>query len=90
MFNAVDRLAMRLGEDREVRMCRAFLDRCGEIHLKDLVVRDMDDERRMQVGGHAVLNFGCDSYLGLDRDPRIQRAMRRRSVWPVGLMSRTH
>ena len=75
VFNAVDRLAMRLGEDREIRICRSFMDRCGDIHLKDLVVQAMDDERHMRVDGKTLLNFGCDSYLGLDRDARVQRAM---------------
>ncbi len=75
VLNAVDRLAMRLGEDRLVRICRNFTDRCGDIHLKDLVVQAMDDERRMRVDGKTLFNFGCDSYLGLDRNARVQKAM---------------
>lgn len=35
----------------------------------------MDDQRRMDVDGRRVVNFGCDSYLGLDRHARVRAAL---------------
>ncbi|HSX78443.1 MAG TPA: pyridoxal phosphate-dependent aminotransferase family protein [Candidatus Saccharimonadia bacterium] len=49
--------------------------RYRDIHLKDLVVSAMDDQRRMTVQGTTVYNFGSDSFLGLDRDARVQQAL---------------
>ena len=51
-----------------------FLDRCADIHLKDLVVDDMDDHRGASILGRRVVNFGSDSFLGLDQDERVQEA----------------
>jgi len=73
--NAVDRLLGRLFQDRVTRLGVAFFERYHDVVLKDLVVDEMDDERRMSVGGQDVINFGSDSFLGLDRHPRIQEAM---------------
>jgi 7-keto-8-aminopelargonate synthetase-like enzyme len=46
-------------------------------HLKDLVVDRMGPDRAVEVGGRTVVNFGSDSFLGLDQDPRVQDAVRR-------------
>ena len=46
-------------------------------HLKDLVVDRMGPDRIMEVEGRTVVNFGSDSFLGLDQDPRVQEAIRR-------------
>ena len=72
---AVENLTDRLKRDRLTRLALMFLDHCSEIHLKDLVIDEMDDRRRIVIGGHELINFGSDSFLGLDRDPRVQRAM---------------
>jgi 7-keto-8-aminopelargonate synthetase-like enzyme len=47
----------------------------SHLHLKDLVVEDMGPNREMRVHGHAVVNFGSDSFLGLDQDPRVKDAV---------------
>src|SRR5262249_49054027 len=44
-------------------------------HLKDVVVDEMDAHRGMVVNGHRVVNFGSDSFLGLDQDPRVKEAV---------------
>ena len=36
----------------------------------------MGPNREMTVKGHEVINFGSDSFLGLDQDPRVQQALR--------------
>ncbi len=59
-------------------MVRLFLSldkRFAGQHLKDLVVDEMGDHREMVVEGRRMVNFGCDSFLGLDRDPRVQGAI---------------
>lgn len=56
-----------------------FFDLYGQLfpeaHLKDLVVDDLGPHREMEVAGRRVINFGSDSFLGLDQDPRVQDAI---------------
>ena len=49
--------------------------RLPDVHLKDLRVEDMDDQRRIRVGDRELVNFGSDSFLGLDRHPAVQQAL---------------
>lgn len=72
---ALDRVSNRLKRHKTTRLALAFLERCADTHLKDLVIDDMDDHRRALIMGKTVYNFGSDSFLGLDRDERIQKAM---------------
>jgi 7-keto-8-aminopelargonate synthetase-like enzyme len=72
----LERLKTRLHRDKFVRLCLEFMERYADAHLKFLVADELSDRRRMKVAGHEVWNFGCDSFLGLDRDPRVQRAIR--------------
>lgn len=44
-------------------------------HLKDLVFDEVDAHRSVSVNGRRVVNFGSDSFLGLDQDPRVQAAL---------------
>jgi 7-keto-8-aminopelargonate synthetase-like enzyme len=73
--SAIEALKARLAEDRVTRIALKFLDAYEGVHLKDLTIDWMDDHRRMRVGDRQVINFGSDSFLGLDRDPRVQRAL---------------
>jgi len=44
-----------------------------DTHLKDLIVDHLGREREMEVDWpNGVINFGSDSFLGLDQDPRVQ------------------
>src|ERR671937_630117 len=56
-----------------------FIEHYGELfpnsHLKDLVVDEIGPDRRIRVNNHEVVNFGCDIFLGLDQDPRVQEAL---------------
>ncbi|MCE5267361.1 MAG: pyridoxal phosphate-dependent aminotransferase family protein [Planctomycetaceae bacterium] len=74
---AVGDLTARLAEERTIRLALMFKERCAETHLKELVIEAADDERRVTVGGRQLYTFGSDSFLGLDRDPRLQQAMAR-------------
>lgn len=60
-----------------VRFVERFAEEFAAAHLKDLVVDDMGPGRHMQVNGRRVINFGSDSFLGLDQDPRIHAALSR-------------
>jgi len=71
----LDRLTARLKRHKVTRIGLEFLDRCEDIHLKDLVIDDMDDHRGATILGRRVVNFGSDSFLGLDRDERVQKAI---------------
>jgi 7-keto-8-aminopelargonate synthetase-like enzyme len=74
--NPLQRIKTRLHRDKFVRLCLQFMERYADAHLKFLVADELSDRRRMNVAGHDVWNFGCDSFLGLDRDPRVQQAIR--------------
>ena len=72
---ALSRLMTRLTQERFVRLGLMFKERCADTHLKELVVERADDQRRITVGGRQLYSFGSDSFLGLDRDPRVQQAL---------------
>lgn len=69
-------LTQRLAEHKVTRLALAFLEANEELHLKDLPVEDMTDDRRMKIHGEWLWNFGSDSFLGLDRHPAVQAAIR--------------
>ena len=60
-----------------VRFLDHFAQLYPESHMKDLVVDELGPERELSVNGHRVINFGSDSFLGLDQDPRVREALER-------------
>jgi 7-keto-8-aminopelargonate synthetase-like enzyme len=44
-------------------------------HMKDLVMDAAGPGREAVMAGRRVINFGSDSFLGLDQDPRIKAAI---------------
>ncbi|HMC65022.1 MAG TPA: pyridoxal phosphate-dependent aminotransferase family protein, partial [Gemmataceae bacterium] len=70
-------LATALRSNGLVRFIEHFAAAFPEGHLKDLIVDEMGPNRAMVVNGHRVVNFGSDSFLGLDQDPRVQEALLR-------------
>jgi 7-keto-8-aminopelargonate synthetase-like enzyme len=73
----MQRLAQAMRQHGLVRFVEHFKEQFPTTHLKDLVVDEMGPNRTMTVAGHRVINFGSDSFLGLDQDPRVQEALRR-------------
>ena len=73
----IDKLMRALRRDKLVRIFEDFERAHPEAHLKDLVIDEMGPGREITVGGRRVINFGSDSFLGLDRDPRVIEAIRR-------------
>jgi 7-keto-8-aminopelargonate synthetase-like enzyme len=58
-----------------IRFIEHFAERFPTSHMKDMVVDEMGPDRGMTVNGRRVTNFGSDSFLGLDQDPRVKDAI---------------
>jgi 7-keto-8-aminopelargonate synthetase-like enzyme len=58
-----------------VRFMEHYARTYPDAHLKDLVVDYLGPNREMDVGGRRVINFGSDSFLGLDQDARVRSAI---------------
>jgi 7-keto-8-aminopelargonate synthetase-like enzyme len=68
-------LAHAMRQHGLVRFVEHFAELFPTCHLKDLVVDELGPHREMAVNGHRVINFGSDSFLGLDQDPRVKEAL---------------
>ncbi|HEY7327734.1 MAG TPA: pyridoxal phosphate-dependent aminotransferase family protein [Gemmataceae bacterium] len=73
----MQQLASALRQNGLIRFIEHFADLFPNTHLKDLIVDRMGTNRIIEVAGKKVVNFGSDSFLGLDQDPRVQDALRR-------------
>lgn len=71
----IDALTKTLRETGICRFLEHFAAQFPTTHLKDLVVDACGPDRVMRVNGRDVVNFGSDSFLGLDQDPRVQQAI---------------
>ena len=71
----IDRLTAALRGSGLSRLVDLFAQQFPDDHLKDMVVDAAGPGRTIEVDGRRVTNFGSDSFLGLDRDPRVQRAV---------------
>jgi glycine C-acetyltransferase len=68
-------LAQAIRQHGLVRFVEHYAKEYPDAHLKDLIVDYLGPNREMDVQGHRVVNFGSDSFLGLDQDPRVQAAI---------------
>jgi 7-keto-8-aminopelargonate synthetase-like enzyme len=73
----MDRLLQALRKNTLVRIYEEFDRDFADVHLKDLTVDQAGPGREVVIRGRRVVNFGSDSFLGLDRDPRVIEAVRR-------------
>ncbi len=73
----MEKLARGVRQHGLVRFVEHFQELFPTTHLKDLVVDEAGPHRTIVVDGHEVVNFGSDSFLGLDQDPRVQEAIAR-------------
>jgi 7-keto-8-aminopelargonate synthetase-like enzyme len=71
----MQKLAKVLRQNGLIRFVEHFAELYPDSHLKDLVVDEVGPHRHIQVNGHQVVNFGSDSFLGLDQDSRVQDAL---------------
>jgi 7-keto-8-aminopelargonate synthetase-like enzyme len=74
-ISPMDNLAKAMHQHGLVRFIEHFAKAFPSSHLKDLVVDELGPHREMGVLGRRVINFGSDSFLGLDQDPRVQEAL---------------
>jgi 7-keto-8-aminopelargonate synthetase-like enzyme len=72
-------LADALRQNGLIRFIEHFAELfpAASAHLKDLVIEQIGPDREITVMGKTVVNFGSDSFLGLDQDPRVKEAVRR-------------
>jgi glycine C-acetyltransferase len=70
-------LAQAMRQHGLVRFVEHYAKEFPDAHLKDLIVDALGPNREMAVAGCRVINFGSDSFLGLDQDPRVQAAIQR-------------
>jgi 7-keto-8-aminopelargonate synthetase-like enzyme len=70
-------LVKSLRQSKIVKFCDFAAQQYGDIHLKDLAVSKVGPNREMRVGDQDLVNFGFDSFLGLDQDPRVKEALAR-------------
>jgi 7-keto-8-aminopelargonate synthetase-like enzyme len=69
-------LAAVLRQNGLIRFIEHFAELFPTRHLKDLIVDRISPDRKIIIEGREVVNFGSDSFLGLDQDPRVQEAIR--------------
>lgn len=73
----MESLVHGLRQSKLVRFYEQLDARFGPIHLKELIVSEVGPHREMRVGDHQLINFGFDSFLGLDQHPRVKEALAR-------------
>jgi 7-keto-8-aminopelargonate synthetase-like enzyme len=71
----MQKLATVLRRNGLVRFMEHYAELFPDSHLKDVVVEEMGVSREIRVKGKTVVNFGSDSFLGLDQDPRLKEAV---------------
>lgn len=72
----MDSLTSALRQHGLVRFIEHFERQFPDTHLKDVIVDELGPNREMRIGTKSIVNFGSDSFLGLDQDPRVQDAIR--------------
>lgn len=77
MADLLDRLAESLERSPLVHFFETRFREQPDRLLKDLTVEATGPDRQIKINGKWVVNFGSDSFLGLDRDPRVLEAVRR-------------
>jgi 7-keto-8-aminopelargonate synthetase-like enzyme len=77
MADLLDRLAASMKDKPLVRYYMKGFEECPDLLLKDLTIEAIRPDRWVKLKGRWVVNFGSDSFLGLDQDSRVQGAIRR-------------
>ncbi|NBO92152.1 MAG: pyridoxal phosphate-dependent aminotransferase family protein [Planctomycetia bacterium] len=72
----MQKLVRAMRQSGLIRYFEHLAEQFPDAHLKDLAVDRMLPDRRIEVDGHIVYNFGSDSFLGLDCDSRVIEAIR--------------
>jgi glycine C-acetyltransferase len=75
MVFPIQHLYQSLRSNGVARFVEHFMSLFPDSHMKDLVVDAVGPGREIVVAGRRVVNFGSDSFLGLDQDPRVRSAI---------------
>jgi 7-keto-8-aminopelargonate synthetase-like enzyme len=75
MLDPLDNLAASLEENTLVRFFSGFFRKHPDLHMKDMTLEAVGPDRRIKLAGQWVVNFGSDSFLGLDQDSRLHAAL---------------
>lgn len=70
-------LVQGLRQSKIVKFCEFATRQFGDIHLKELVASEVGPNRELRVRDRDLINFGFDSFLGLDQHPRVKQALTR-------------
>jgi 7-keto-8-aminopelargonate synthetase-like enzyme len=76
-IDPMHQLVNGLRQSKLVKFYEHAVERFGDTHLKELTISSVGPHREMCVDGHDLMNFGFDSFLGLDQDPRVKNALAR-------------
>lgn len=77
MHSPLDRLITSLANTGMTRFFRRLFDDYPDLLMKDQTIDDVRPDRTVKLGGRWVVNFGSDSFLGLDQDERVKAALER-------------
>ncbi len=73
----IDKLARSIRQTSIVKFFEFAERHFGDQHLKQLSVSQAGPNREITINGHSLVNFGFDSFLGLDHHPRVKAAVAR-------------
>ena len=73
----LDRQLSSLARSGMTRVFQKLFDHYPDLLMKDQTVEAVRPDRTFRMAGQWVVNFGSDSFLGLDHDPRVQEAIER-------------
>jgi glycine C-acetyltransferase len=73
----MESLVRGLRSSKLVKFYEQFNNRFAAVHLKELAVAAVGPNREMRVAGHDLINFGFDSFLGLDQHASVKEALAR-------------
>jgi 7-keto-8-aminopelargonate synthetase-like enzyme len=77
MSSPLDRLIGSLARTGMTRFFQRLFNDYPDLLMKDQTVEAVRPDRTFKLAGRWVTNFGSDSFLGLDQDPRVQEAVER-------------
>jgi 7-keto-8-aminopelargonate synthetase-like enzyme len=73
----LDRLIKALSRTGMTRFFQRLFADFPDLLMKDMTVEAVRANRMIKLDGRWVTNFGSDSFLGLDQDRRVQKAIKR-------------
>lgn len=72
----LEQLSTGLLQNGLVKYLSHFKDHFRDMHLKDITMESNLPDRTVRFMGRDIINFGSDSFLGLDQDQRVKDALK--------------